>query len=97
MNKKIGIIVCSILLLLLYGCSNDWDALSKNNAAGGLPVRFTAEYPKDGFPNTRAGSGLPDKNEFVKDDVIHVSAAFYLSEDATGAPFATCYLSLIHI
>ncbi|MBG9213040.1 GLUG motif-containing protein [Bacteroides fragilis] len=94
MNKKIGIIVCSILLLLLYGCSNDWDALSKNNAAGGLPVRFTAEYPKDGFPNTRAGSGLPDKNEFVKDDVIHVSAAFYLSEDATGAPFATCYTAL---
>ena len=91
MNKKIGIL-CSLLLLVLCGCRNDLNTLSEGATAEGLPVLFTAECPKDGFPNTRAA--MVDKETFTKDDVIHVTAKFYGSENAEGAPLSIQYTTL---
>ncbi len=92
MNKKIGIL-CSLLLLVLCGCRNDLDTLSGGATAEGIPVLFTAECPKDGFPNTRAGA-MADKETFTKNDVIHVTAKFYSSEDAAGEPLSIQYTTL---
>lgn len=85
MNTKTGI-MCSLLLtlLLLCGCHNDLDTPPAGRAPEGLPVQFTARCPQDGFAATRAGSPIEDKTEFMENDVIHVTAKFYESEeDAT--------------
>lgn len=92
MNRKIGMIY-SLLLLVLCSCSNDLDSLHGGAAAKGIPVQFTAECPQDGFPYTRAGSGLKDKMVFEANDVIHVTATFYSDKEAKDS-LTTKYVTL---
>lgn len=80
MCNKVNLIYF-VLLLLLCSCSSDFDSLYGGSGSEGTPVRFTAEWPHDDRPASRA---IADKLEFKDKDVIQVSAVFKLDPKTTG-------------
>lgn len=84
-GRRIGII-CSLLLLALYGCRNEFDTLP--DAGDEMPVRFTAERPQDDVWKR----AITDKEDFSAGDVMHVSARFDLADGGTVTKYATLTL-----
>lgn len=89
MNGRIGIIICSLMLLALCGCRNELDVRSGRDGHDEMPVRFTAEHPQNDDVSTRA---IAEKTEFTPGDVMHVSALFTLDDGNTTIKYATLTL-----